>query len=170
MRQEQSKDYPWEDYILKTKSDKHLLKAWHHGWWPVMLVYFPSCSWASGRVMALRGDNLLCLASSSEPTSALWEDRQLLRADWQWSSNGRRWEEWSDPPPLPLNILSTSFSLRSLFLHKIRLFINDVIYSSVCLLPPSLSKIEAFWRPKPCLIFCHGPAPGSRICCMVGIK
>lgn len=44
MGQEQNKDCPLEDFLLKTKSDNHLLKAWHHGTMTSNTVVFPSMS------------------------------------------------------------------------------------------------------------------------------
>lgn len=64
------------------------------------------------------------------------------------TSRGWRWVEWSDSPRLPLSVLSASFSLKSPFLHKIRLFINDIIYSSICLLPPSFFKNWSLLKAK----------------------
>lgn len=35
---------------------------------------------------------------------------------------------------------------------------------------PLFLKIEARWKPKPCVIHCRGPASSSETCCWVGIK
>lgn len=149
------------------------MKAWNHGWWLVMLVYLPPCPWESDRVVALRGDNLLYLASSTCPTGALRKVRQLPRAclreacilpEGEGGWNGLTLLACHSAfyqHPFPSN---PHFYIKSDYLLMMP-FIRVFVYYL-----PLFLKIEARWKPKSCVIHCRGPAPSSGTCCWVGIK